>query len=238
MTKSCPNGARIWKRRIYHQSWLSAFIGVKTRRSAYTSTRRSLMLDASPHMKNLFWNKSGRGLSRASTSHCQRSEQLLPAGGELSLALGFRHPQFFGMVFSCSPGAGYKPDGSLPDLRPAVCLVAGDGKPFFLENAQRWGWCATWYRRWKCCHGWARGGVWWQVLEGGVSGHIGLAWTTIVICYDFIKLNMRLVWRGVGLPIWEFLQWVISARVKFIIKYIKATIKYIKTIRMHIKTDW
>lgn len=62
----------------------------------------------------------------------------ISASGELSLAMGFRHPDIFGVVFSCSPGAGYRPPEALPASRPAVYLVAGEKEPFFLENAQRW----------------------------------------------------------------------------------------------------
>ena len=36
------------------------------------------------------------------------------AGGELALALGLRHPDVYGAVFSGSPGAGYKPTGVMP----------------------------------------------------------------------------------------------------------------------------
>lgn len=60
------------------------------------------------------------------------------AGGELSLALGFRHPEVFGVVFSGSPGGGYKPTGSMPSRIPRVYLVAGTQEPFFLDNATRW----------------------------------------------------------------------------------------------------
>ena len=60
------------------------------------------------------------------------------ASGELSLALGLRHPDVYGVVFSASPGGGYRP----PDLRssalPRTYLVAGTLEPFFLENATRW----------------------------------------------------------------------------------------------------
>ena len=60
------------------------------------------------------------------------------ASGELSLALGLRHPDIYGVVFSASPGGGYRP----PDLRssalPRTYLVAGTLEPFFLENATRW----------------------------------------------------------------------------------------------------
>ncbi len=60
------------------------------------------------------------------------------AGGELALALGLRHPDVYGAVFSGSPGAGYKPAGVMPSSVPRVYLVAGTLEPFFLKNATRW----------------------------------------------------------------------------------------------------
>jgi enterochelin esterase-like enzyme len=60
------------------------------------------------------------------------------AGGELALALGLRHPDVYGAVFSGSPGAGYKPAGVMPDRIPRTYLVAGTLEPFFLSNATRW----------------------------------------------------------------------------------------------------
>ena len=60
------------------------------------------------------------------------------AGGELALALGLRHPDVYGAVFSGSPGAGYKPTGVMPDRIPRTYLVAGTLEPFFLTNATRW----------------------------------------------------------------------------------------------------
>ncbi|MGA2530322.1 MAG: alpha/beta hydrolase-fold protein [Acidimicrobiales bacterium] len=60
------------------------------------------------------------------------------AGGELALALGLRHPDIYGAVFSGSPGAGYKPTGLMPSSIPRVYLVAGTLEPFFLDNATRW----------------------------------------------------------------------------------------------------
>jgi enterochelin esterase-like enzyme len=60
------------------------------------------------------------------------------AGGELALALGLRHPEVYGAVFSGSPGAGYQPAGLLPDRIPRTYLVAGTLEPFFLGNATRW----------------------------------------------------------------------------------------------------
>ena len=60
------------------------------------------------------------------------------AGGELALALGLRHPDVYGAVFSGSPGGGYKPGGALPSSIPRAYLVAGMLEPFFLNNAMRW----------------------------------------------------------------------------------------------------
>src|SRR5580700_11333555 len=60
------------------------------------------------------------------------------AGGELALALGLRHPDVYGAVFSGSPGGGYKPTGVMPSWIPRVYLVAGTLEPFFLDNATRW----------------------------------------------------------------------------------------------------
>lgn len=60
------------------------------------------------------------------------------AGGELALALGLRHPDVYGAVFSGSPGAGYKPAGVMPSRIPRTYLVAGTLEPFFLDNATRW----------------------------------------------------------------------------------------------------
>jgi enterochelin esterase-like enzyme len=60
------------------------------------------------------------------------------ASGELSLALGGRHPEAYGTVFSASPGAGHRPPDALPDRFPRTYLVAGTLEPFFLENARRW----------------------------------------------------------------------------------------------------
>jgi enterochelin esterase-like enzyme len=60
------------------------------------------------------------------------------AGGEFALALGLRHPDVYGAVFSGSPGGGYKPTGVMPSGMPRTYLVAGTLEPFFLKNATRW----------------------------------------------------------------------------------------------------
>jgi enterochelin esterase-like enzyme len=59
-------------------------------------------------------------------------------GGELALAIGFRHPDIYGAVFSASPGGGYRPPAVMPSPLPHVYLVAGTQEPFFLQNATRW----------------------------------------------------------------------------------------------------
>lgn len=59
-------------------------------------------------------------------------------GGELALAMGFRHPDIYGAVFSASPGGGYRPPAVMPSPLPRVYLVAGTLEPFFRENATRW----------------------------------------------------------------------------------------------------
>ncbi|MET9021457.1 alpha/beta hydrolase-fold protein [Actinopolymorpha sp. NPDC004070] len=60
------------------------------------------------------------------------------ASGELSLAMGIRHPDIYGAVFSASPGGGYRPPAEMPTSLPRTYLVAGTQEPFFLENATRW----------------------------------------------------------------------------------------------------
>jgi enterochelin esterase-like enzyme len=60
------------------------------------------------------------------------------AGGELALAIGLRHPDLYGAIFSASPGAGYRPPDVMPSSLPRTYLVAGTLEPFFLENAARW----------------------------------------------------------------------------------------------------
>jgi enterochelin esterase-like enzyme len=60
------------------------------------------------------------------------------ASGELSLAMGLRHPDIYGTVFCASPGGGYQPPAVMPSPLPRAYLVAGAQEPWFLENATRW----------------------------------------------------------------------------------------------------
>ena len=60
------------------------------------------------------------------------------ASGELSLAMGLRHPDRYGVIFCASPGGGYRPPPALASPLPRTYLVAGKGEPFFLQNAIRW----------------------------------------------------------------------------------------------------
>jgi hypothetical protein len=61
-----------------------------------------------------------------------------PLGGELALAMGLRHPDIYGAVFSASPGGGYRTPAVMPSPLPRAYLVAGTLEPFFLKNAKRW----------------------------------------------------------------------------------------------------
>ncbi len=60
------------------------------------------------------------------------------AGAELALAIGLRHPDLYGAIFSASPGGGYRPPEAMPSRLPRTYLAAGTREPFFLENAARW----------------------------------------------------------------------------------------------------
>ena len=60
------------------------------------------------------------------------------AGGELALAMGLRHPELYGAIFSASPGGGYRPPEVMPSPLPRTYLVAGKRELFFLQNAVRW----------------------------------------------------------------------------------------------------
>lgn len=75
----------------------------------------------------------GVGLSAERTAVCGVS-----ASAEFSLAMGLRHPDIYGCVFSSSPGGGYRPPSVLPGTLPRTYLTAGTLEPFFLENATRW----------------------------------------------------------------------------------------------------
>lgn len=75
----------------------------------------------------------GVALPAARTAVCGVS-----ASGEFSLAMGLRHADVYGAVFSASPGGGYRPPAVLPSPLPRTYLVAGSREPFFRENASRW----------------------------------------------------------------------------------------------------
>lgn len=60
------------------------------------------------------------------------------AGGELARALGLRHSERYGAIFSASPVGGYRPPDAVPSRLPHTYLVAGTRELFFLENAARW----------------------------------------------------------------------------------------------------
>ena len=81
------------------------------------------------------WARSHFGVTLAAerTAVCGVS-----AGGELALAIGLRHPDRYGAIFSSSPGGGYRPPGVMPTALPRAYLLAGTLEPFFLENAARW----------------------------------------------------------------------------------------------------
>jgi enterochelin esterase-like enzyme len=81
------------------------------------------------------WVRSrfGATLSADRTAVCGVS-----AGGELALAIGLRHPDVFGVIFSASPGAGFRPPEVMPKALPRTYFVAGTLEPFFRDNAARW----------------------------------------------------------------------------------------------------
>jgi enterochelin esterase-like enzyme len=81
------------------------------------------------------WLEFALGLELTSQSTAVWGASL---GGEFALAMGMRHPDVFGAVFSASPGGGYRPPAAFPSAIPAVYLVAGGDEPFFAENARRW----------------------------------------------------------------------------------------------------
>ena len=60
------------------------------------------------------------------------------AGGELALAIGLRHPDLYGAVFSASPGAGYRPPTVMPSPVPRTYLVQARKNRFSMTNATRW----------------------------------------------------------------------------------------------------
>ena len=111
------------------------------RRCGSTSTRRASTPERFAAHERFFvedvrrWVRSrfGVALPAERTAVCGVS-----AGGELALAMGLRHPDVYGAVFSASPGGGYRPPAVMPSPLPRTYLVAGTLEPFFLENATRW----------------------------------------------------------------------------------------------------
>jgi enterochelin esterase-like enzyme len=81
------------------------------------------------------WTRSRFGVSLTSARTAVFG---VSAGGELALALGLRHPEIYGAIFSASPGGGYRPPDPMPSRLPRTYLVAGTMEPFFLDNAARW----------------------------------------------------------------------------------------------------
>ncbi len=81
------------------------------------------------------WVRSRFGIAMpaARTAVCGVS-----ASGELSLAMGLRHPDIYGAAFAASPGGGYRPPEVMPSPLPRTYLVAGTLEPWFVENATRW----------------------------------------------------------------------------------------------------
>ena len=47
------------------------------------------------------------------------------ASGEFAIAMGLRHPDLYGSVFSASPGGGYRPPAVMPSPLPRFYFVAG-----------------------------------------------------------------------------------------------------------------
>jgi len=81
------------------------------------------------------WVRShfGVALTAGRTAVCGVS-----ASAELSLAMGLRHPDIYGAIFSASPGGGYRPPAVMPGPLPRTYLVAGTLEPWFMENATLW----------------------------------------------------------------------------------------------------
>jgi enterochelin esterase-like enzyme len=84
-------------------------------------------------VRNWVRSRFGVALPAERTAVCGVS-----ASGELALAMGLRHPDVYGTVFSASPGGGYRPPAVMPSPLPRTYLVAGTLEPWFLENATRW----------------------------------------------------------------------------------------------------
>ena len=77
-------------------------------------------------------------MTAAAGSLCTSRRSVPSPSSSLALAMGFRHPDIYGAVFSASPGGGYRPPAVMPSPLPRVYLVVGTLEPFFLQNATRW----------------------------------------------------------------------------------------------------
>lgn len=95
----------------------------------FAAHERFFLEDVRPWVRSRF----GVALPAERTAVCGVS-----ASGEFSLAMGLRHPDSYGAVFSASPGGGYRPPAMMAGPLPRTYLVAGTLEPFFLENATRW----------------------------------------------------------------------------------------------------
>ena len=84
-------------------------------------------------VRNWVRSRFGVAVPAGSTAVCGVS-----ASGEFAIAMGLRHPDLYGNVFSASPGGGYRPPAVMPSPLPRFYFVAGTLEPFFLENATRW----------------------------------------------------------------------------------------------------
>ncbi len=69
------------------------------------------------------------------------------ASGELTLAMGLRHPEIYGAVLCASPGGGYRPPAVMPSPLPRTYLVAGRAGTVLHAERDQMGGCAAACRR-------------------------------------------------------------------------------------------
>jgi enterochelin esterase-like enzyme len=75
------------------------------------------------------WVRSRFGV----TLPCERTAVFgVSAGGELALALGLRHPELYGAIFSASPGGGYRPPDANAESIAANVSCGRQARTFFL----------------------------------------------------------------------------------------------------------